>query len=89
MPADRRTPSPTATDVRQSFEDAIISHTFVEYLQTGGAATGRCIPMVKDTVKAMDVAQEIAKKELKIDIENCAVTGRIETRLDDLAYRFD
>ncbi|HRR85139.1 MAG TPA: PhoPQ-activated protein PqaA family protein, partial [Phycisphaerae bacterium] len=56
-------------------EDQIISKTFDEYLKTGDEEWPLLLPMTKAAVRAMDTAQDFAKKEWRIDISKFIVTG--------------
>jgi PhoPQ-activated pathogenicity-related protein len=56
-------------------EDAIISHTFGQYLLTGDSEWPLLLPMVKSAVRAMDAVQDFAAKEWKLDIEHFTLTG--------------
>lgn len=57
------------------YEDAIISLTFMKYMQTGQGDWPLLLPMVKSAVRAMDTAQELAAKEWNLKLENFMVTG--------------
>ena len=56
-------------------EDAIISHTFQEYLKDGDPTWPLLFPMVKSAVRAMDAIQQYAKQEWQEDIRNFVVFG--------------
>ena len=56
-------------------EDALISYTFQRYLQTQDPTWPLLFPMTKGAVRAMDAAQELAKKEWKSNIPGFVVTG--------------
>lgn len=57
------------------YEDAIISLTFMKFMQTGQGDWPLLLPMVKSAVRAMDTAQELAAKEWNLKLENFMVTG--------------
>ena len=57
------------------YEDAIISLTFMKFMQTGQGDWPLLLPMVKSAVRAMDTAQEVAQKEWKLKLDHFMVTG--------------
>lgn len=57
------------------YEDAIISHTFEQFMKTGEADWPLLMPMVKAAVRAMDTVQTVARDDWKMEIPNFVVTG--------------
>jgi PhoPQ-activated pathogenicity-related protein len=56
-------------------EDEIISMTFLKFLETRDPTWPLLFPMVKASVRAMDVSQEHMKKTWNLDINGFTVTG--------------
>jgi PhoPQ-activated pathogenicity-related protein len=56
-------------------EDAIISTTFVKYLESGDSTWPLLLPMVKSAVRAMDASSEFLEKEYGQKISKFTVTG--------------
>lgn len=56
-------------------EDAIIAHTFDQFLKTGEKDWPLLLPMVKSAVRAMDAAQAFAKEDRQLNIDRFTVTG--------------
>ncbi|NPV79984.1 MAG: hypothetical protein HPY52_06860 [Firmicutes bacterium] len=56
-------------------EDALIAHTFVQFLETGDSTWPALLPMVKSAVRAMDAIQAFAKQDLGLEIDSFIVTG--------------
>ncbi len=56
-------------------EDGIIAYTFDKFLNSEGDDWPLLLPMVKSAVRAMDTIQDLAKKELKTNIEKFMVLG--------------
>jgi PhoPQ-activated pathogenicity-related protein len=56
-------------------EDAIIAHTFDQYLNTGEKDWPLLLPMVKSAVRAMDAAQTFAREDRQLNIDRFTVTG--------------
>ncbi len=56
-------------------EDAIISYTFEQYVETGEADWPLLLPMTKSAVRTMDAMQEMGKKEWKTDLKGFIVAG--------------
>ncbi len=56
-------------------EDALISETFVRYLNTKDEDWPLLFPMTKSLVKAMDCIQSFAKEEWKFDVKDFVVSG--------------
>jgi len=57
------------------YEDAIISHTFQEYLKDGDPTWPLLFAMTKSAVRAMDALQQYAKQEWQSDIQSFIVFG--------------
>jgi PhoPQ-activated pathogenicity-related protein len=56
-------------------EDALIAHSFVEFVETGDRSWPLLLPMVKAAVTAMDAATTIAAKEWDLKVERFVVVG--------------
>lgn len=56
-------------------EDALISYTFQQYMQTGDETWPALFPMVKSAVRAMDAVEAFAEKEYGYKIEKFVVAG--------------
>ncbi len=56
-------------------EDALIAHTFVQFLETGDATWPLLFPMAKAAVRAMDAIQEYAADDLGREIDGFVVAG--------------
>ncbi len=56
-------------------EDAIIAHTFQEYMKSRDPEWPLLLPMVKSAARAMDAIQEFAKQEWSFGIESFTVSG--------------
>ena len=56
-------------------EDALISHTFVKYMETKDDSWPCLLPMTKSAVRAMDAVQAIAKEKLSQQIRHFVVSG--------------
>lgn len=56
-------------------EDAIISLTFVKYLETRDPTWPLLLPMVKSAVRAMDTAQAFLKESHNLDVDGFTVAG--------------
>lgn len=56
-------------------EDALISYTFVKYLETQDPTWPLLFPMTKGAVRAMDAAEAVAKQEWKASLNGFVVTG--------------
>lgn len=56
-------------------EDDLIAHTFQEYLKTGDEEWPLLFPMAKAAVKAMDAAQDAARREWGVELGSFVVTG--------------
>lgn len=56
-------------------EDEIISHTFMEYHNTGDPSWPALLPMVKSAVKGMDAVKEYCQQTWQQPIETFTVTG--------------
>lgn len=57
------------------FEDDAIAHTFEQYVRTGDSEWPLLFPMVKSTVRAMDVTQSHCKDAWGMNIETFTLTG--------------
>lgn len=57
------------------FEDDAIAHTFEQYVRTGDNEWPLLFPMVKSTVRAMDVTQSHCKDAWGMNIETFTLTG--------------
>lgn len=57
------------------FEDDAIAHTFEQYVRTGDNEWPLLFPMVKSTVRAMDVTQSHCKEAWGMNIETFTLTG--------------
>ena len=56
-------------------EDALIAHTFVQYLKTGDETWPLLFPMTKSAVRAMDAVTAFVKQENGEAIEGFVVSG--------------
>ncbi|MDH7568568.1 MAG: PhoPQ-activated protein PqaA family protein, partial [Armatimonadota bacterium] len=56
-------------------EDALISHTFVEFLKTKDKTWPLLYPMTKSAVRAMDALQAVAQQQWQSPIKGFVVTG--------------
>jgi PhoPQ-activated pathogenicity-related protein len=56
-------------------EDALIAHTFVQYLETRDETWPCLLPMAKSAVKAMDVVQAYLKEKHAQEVKRFIVTG--------------
>lgn len=56
-------------------EDALISYTWVKYLQTGDEDWILLFPMVKSAVRAMDCLEQLAQQQWKTKLRGFVVTG--------------
>ncbi len=56
-------------------EDALIAHTFVEYMKSGDDTWPALLPMVKSAVRAMDTVQAYAQQKHGEKIEKFVVAG--------------
>ncbi len=56
-------------------EDALISYTYQNYLQDKDYTWPMLFPMTKSALRAMDVLQKFAKRELKIRLNQFLVSG--------------
>lgn len=56
-------------------EDALISETFVKFLETKDSSWPLLFPMAKSVVRTMDTLQAFGKKEWNFDVTHFVVTG--------------
>lgn len=56
-------------------EDALIAHTFGEYVRTGDATWPLLLPMVKAAVEGMNAAEEAARAVWGVDVDGFVVAG--------------
>ena len=56
-------------------EDALIAHTFLQYMKSGDDTWPLLLPMVKSAVRAMDTVQAYAQREHQEKIERFVVGG--------------
>lgn len=56
-------------------EDALIAHTFDQYLRTGDASWPLLLPMTKSASRAMDAVQQFVKERWGMAIEKFTVSG--------------
>jgi PhoPQ-activated pathogenicity-related protein len=56
-------------------EDALIAHTFEQFLQTGDSDWPLLLPMVKSATRAMDAAQSIVKQRWGASLDSFTVSG--------------
>lgn len=56
-------------------EDALISYTFVKYIETGDETWPLLLPMTKSAIKAMDTMQAFLRQEKQQNITSIVVTG--------------
>ncbi len=56
-------------------EDALISHTWVKYLETGDEDWILLFPMVKSALRAMDCLQELAQERWQVNLHEFVVLG--------------
>jgi PhoPQ-activated pathogenicity-related protein len=56
-------------------EDALISYTFVQYIETGDETWPLLLPMTKSAIKAMDTVQALMRQEKHQNITSFVVTG--------------
>lgn len=56
-------------------EDALISHTFQQFVLTDDATWPLLLPMVKSAVAGMDAVSQFGKKEWQLDLDEFTVTG--------------
>ncbi len=56
-------------------EDALISYTWVKYLETGDEDWILLFPMVKSAIRAMDMLEELALKQWNVKLRGFVVTG--------------
>lgn len=56
-------------------EDDLISHTFLQYMETKDETWPLLFPMAKSAIQAMNAVQEFTRKELKLDIQSFVVSG--------------
>lgn len=68
----RQVPFQPLFDLR---EDALIAYTFDRYLETGESDWPLLLPMVKSTVRAMDVIQQVAGERWQMPIDSFTVAG--------------
>ena len=57
------------------YEDALIAHTFDQYLKTGDQTWPLLFPMVKSAVRGMDTLQQFAAKEWGYQVGHFVVSG--------------
>ena len=57
------------------YEDDLIAHTFVQYLETGEDTWPALLPMTRSAVAAMDAVQAVADEKLDLTPEAFTVTG--------------
>ena len=56
-------------------EDALIAHTFEQFLKTADPTWPLLLPMTKSAIKAMDTVQAFAKRDLKREVTGFVVAG--------------
>ena len=56
-------------------EDALISHTFTQFVKTDDATWPLLLPMVKSAVSGMNAVAQFANKEWSLDIDEFTLTG--------------
>lgn len=56
-------------------EDALIAHSFVEFVQTGDPTWPLLLPMVKTAVEAMSAAESVADDRWGLSVEGFVTTG--------------
>lgn len=57
------------------YEDDAIAYTFEQFLRTGEPDWPLLLPMVKSAVRAMDAAQEYARRQWSVEVQTFTVTG--------------
>lgn len=57
------------------YEDDLIAHTFLKYMETKDPTWPLLFPMTKGAVKAMDAIEEFLKKELKTEVKGFVTSG--------------
>ena len=57
------------------YEDSLIAHTFLKYMETKDPTWPLLFPMVKGAVRAMDAIEEFLKKEHKAETAGFVVSG--------------